>query len=74
LAASWQPYPDRRAWQLRPACITPNWAGSTPLAVHRPCSTALNDKRAEPPFCTDIGSKPIMMLAAQIQPFWVLPW
>ena len=30
--------------------------------------------RALPPFCTDIGSKPIMMLAAQIQPFWVLPW
>ena len=30
--------------------------------------------RAEPPFCTDVGASPIMMLAAQIQPFWVPPW
>jgi hypothetical protein len=30
--------------------------------------------RTLPPFCTDVGARPIMMLAAQIQPFWVPPW
>jgi len=24
--------------------------------------------------CADIGSKPIMMLTVQIQPFWLPPW
>ena len=35
--------------------------------------TAYN-RAQSPPFCTDVGARPIMMLAAQIQPFWVPPW